>query len=205
MISCDIETKGVDLSSIKLVTAEDIRRVRKILRLTQKELAKKAGVSQSLIARIENRSVDPRLSTVKKIIDVLAQTKDKTVATDVMHSPVVTIQVKNSVQSAIDLMKRHNISQLPVLRENRIAGSIRESTIIDCLMKKGNPEKVLSRTVYNVMEKKFTVISPTTPVDDVVLLFSQGEPAVLVVKDNKLIGIITKIDAISSTINFKGL
>lgn len=205
MISCDIETKGVDLASIKLVTAEDIRRVRKILRLTQKELAKKAGVSQSLIARIENRSVDPRLSTVKKIIDVLAQTKDKTVATDVMHSPVVTIQVKNSVQSAIDLMKRHNISQIPVLRENRIVGSIRESTIIDCLMKKGNPEKVLSRTVYNVMEKKFTVISPTTPVDDVVLLFSQGEPAVLVVKDNKLIGIITKIDAISSTINFKGL
>lgn len=195
--------ENIGLSSIKLVTAEDIRRLRKILKLTQKELAKRAGVSQSLIARIENRTIDPRLSTVKKIFDVLTQTKEKRVATDVMHSPVVTIDARDSVRTAVDLMKRYNISQMPVLRENRIVGSVRESTVIDCITKKGNLEKVFSSTVYNVMEKRFATVSPTTPVDDVVLLFSQGEPAVLVFDDSKLIGIITKIDAISSAIDVK--
>ena len=41
---------------------EDIRRMRIRAGLTQKELAERAGVSQSLIARIERGSVDPRLS-----------------------------------------------------------------------------------------------------------------------------------------------
>jgi len=191
------------LSSLRLVTAEDICRLRKILKLTQKELAKKAGVSQSLIARIEKRSIDPRLSTVKKILDVLTQTTEKSVVRDIMHIPVVTIDTKDTVRTAVDLMKKHNISQMPVLRENKIVGSIRESTIIDCITKKGNYEKVFSSSVNNIMEKRFAEVNPATIVDDVVLLFSQGESAVLVVENNILLGIITKIDAISLTLDIK--
>src|SRR4030042_2708388 len=123
------------LTTFRLVTPEDIRRFRKTLKLTQKNLAKKAGVSQSLIARIENKSIDPRLSTLKKIIDVLTITTDKRIASDLMHSPVITIDIKDSVQTAVELMKKHSISQIPVLKENTIIGSIRESTIIDHLLK----------------------------------------------------------------------
>lgn len=193
------------MTSVELVTAEDIRRLRKILRLTQKELAKRAGVSQSLIARIENKSVDPRLSTVKRIVDALAQDKEKKTAADVMHSPVITVDVRDSVRAAVDLMKRHNISQMPVLNEKRIIGSIRESTILDSIMKKGSPEKVFLSTVYDAMESRFAMVSSSTPMSDVVYHLSQGEPAVLVVDNDKLVGIITKIDAISSTIDFRRL
>lgn len=204
MISCDITLWGsVELASIKPITAEDIRRLRRILRLTQKELARRAGVSQSLISRIENRSVDPRLSTVKKIVDILTQTEEKRTAADVMHSPVISVDVRDSVRTAVGLMKRHDISQMPVLRGSKIIGGIREATIIDRIMKSGNPERVFSSAVYNVMEKKFATVNPSTPIDDVVYLLSQGEPAVLVVDDDKLVGIITKIDAISSAINLK--
>jgi len=191
------------LSSLRLVTAEDICRLRKILKLTQNELAKKAGVSQSLIARIEKRSIDPRLSTVKKILDVLTQTSEKSVVRDIMHIPVVTIDTKDTVRTAVDLMKRYNISQIPVLRENKIVGSIRESTIIDCITKKATYEKVFSSSVNNIMEKRFVEVNSETLVNDIVLLFSQGEPAVLVVDNNTLLGIITKIDAISFTVNIK--
>ena len=191
------------MASVKLVTAEDIRRLRKIFGLTQKELARRAGVSQSLIARIENKSIDPRLSTVKKILDVLIQIKDKRTAADIMHSPVITVDVKDSIRAAVDLMKRHSISQMPVLRGNRIVGGIRESTIIDSIMRSGNPEKVFSGTVYSVMEKRFAMVNPSAALEDVVYLLSQGEPAILVVDSEKLVGIITKIDAISSAINLK--
>lgn len=194
---------GSKMTSIDLVTAEDIRRIRKILRLTQKELAKRANVSQSLIARIENKTIDPRLSTVRKIIDALAQDKEKKTAADAMHSPVITIDVRDSVRTAVDLMKKYNISQLPVLKEKRIVGSIRESTILNNIMKKGNPEKVFSSTVFNVMETAFSTVSSSTLISDVVYQLSEGETAVLVIDDNKIVGIITKIDVISSAVNLR--
>ena len=183
--------------SARLFTSEDLRRMRKNLGLTQKELAKKAGVSQSLIARIENKSVDPRLSTIKKIIDVLIQIKDKRIAADIMHSPVMTVNVRDSVRVAVDLMKRHNISQMPVLDGVQVVGSIRESTIIDRIMKSSNPENVFSNIVSNVMENGFNTVDLSTPLNEVVFLFSQGDSAILVMTKGKLEGIITKIDAIS--------
>lgn len=184
------------MGSTRLFTPEDIRRLRKNLGLTQKTLAKKAGVSQSMIARIENRSVDPRLSTVKKIVDVLVQIEDKRTAADIMRSPVITVDVRDSVKVAVDLMKMHKISQMPVLNGGQIVGSIREATIIDSIMKSNNPERVFSNVVCNVMENKFTTIGLSAPLDEVIYLFSQGESAILVTNNSKLAGIITKIDAI---------
>ena len=51
-------------------TPSEIRAKREMLDLTQSELARKAGVSQSMIARIEAGSVDPRVGTLDKIIKV---------------------------------------------------------------------------------------------------------------------------------------
>ncbi len=192
------------MASVRLITAEDLLRLRKIMGLTQKELATKAGVSQSLIARIENKNIDPRLSTVKKIIDVLAHVKENRTAADIMHSPVITIDAKDSVKKAVDLMERHSISQIPVLKDNRIVGGIRETTIMDCILRSGNPEKIISGAVYSIMEKRFPTVGPSTSVEEVVYMLSQDQPAVLVInEENKLVGIITKIDAISSALNFK--
>ncbi len=50
---------------------EEIRRYRISLGLTQSELARRAKVSQSLIARIESGEIDPRVSTLKKILNCL--------------------------------------------------------------------------------------------------------------------------------------
>ncbi|MFB6186868.1 MAG: helix-turn-helix domain-containing protein, partial [Halobacteriaceae archaeon] len=56
-----------------LPTSQDIREKRQSLELTQSELADLADVSQPLIARIENGDVDPRLSTLRKIINALEE------------------------------------------------------------------------------------------------------------------------------------
>ncbi len=53
---------------MQLPTPEDLKKRRNELGLTQSDLAKRAGVSQPLIARIESGDVDPRLSTVRKIL-----------------------------------------------------------------------------------------------------------------------------------------
>ena len=46
-------------------TPEELRTRREALGLKQTELAKRAGISQSMVARIEAGNVDPRVSTLK--------------------------------------------------------------------------------------------------------------------------------------------
>src|SRR5674476_689619 len=52
----------------QLPDLDKIRQMRKRLNLSQRELANLAGVSQSLIAKIERGSIDPSYSNVRKIL-----------------------------------------------------------------------------------------------------------------------------------------
>lgn len=186
------------MSSIQIISAEDLRRLRRRYGVTQKELAVKSGVSQSLISRIENKNIDPRLSTIRKIFEAIIylQTKEKT-AKDVMHGPVITINALDSVQKAIDLMKKNAISQLPVLKGNKIIGSIRESTLINRFSKSKNNETFFSSSVYNIMDEPFITVEPNITIDSVVDLLLEGHPAILVIDQKGIAGIITKIDVLS--------
>jgi transcriptional regulator with XRE-family HTH domain len=61
--------KGSGIDRFEL--PERITYLRERRNLTQGELAKNAGVSQSTIAHIENGNKDPSLSTLKKIAEAL--------------------------------------------------------------------------------------------------------------------------------------
>lgn len=183
------------MSETHLITPEELRNLRRRFRLTQKELAQKAGVSQSLIARIENKTVDPRLSTVRRIFNAITSTQsERKKAKDVMHSPVVTIEAMDTIKSAISLMKKYAISQLPVLRENKIIGSIQESTLLNKLVSSKDSDRFFSNSVYNIMEKSFPIVDPDADVNYVVNVLSRENSAVLVIDNKKIVGIITKID-----------
>ncbi|MBS7643517.1 CBS domain-containing protein [Candidatus Bathyarchaeota archaeon] len=188
------------MSVPRLITPEDIRRLRKLFKLTQRELAIRAGVSQSLIARIEAGTVDPRLSTLGKIMRVLTAPEHQKIAKDVMHSPVITVKKTDTVRRAVDLMRRYDISQIPVVHGNRLVGSLQEATIVRKLMQSREPEKVFNSLVEEVMEKPFATVLPTTSLESVLELLGHGQPAVLVVDGGKLVGIIAKIDIISAKI-----
>jgi len=54
------------------VLAQNIKKYRKSLKLTQEALARKADVSYHTIAKLEARGItDPRMETLKKIADAL--------------------------------------------------------------------------------------------------------------------------------------
>lgn len=193
------------MSYVQLVSAEDLRQLRKRSGLTQKELAKRARVSQSLIARIENKTVDPRLSTVRKIIDAITSVqKEKRTAEDVMHSPVITIEASDSVRNAVNLMKEHGISQLPIMKDDRVVGSVQELTLINRLSRSRNPDRLFSSSVYNIMDTPFATVESDIDIDVVVNLLQKGNPAVLVMDMRRIVGIITKIDVLSPTVQTKG-
>ncbi|MCI0561598.1 MAG: helix-turn-helix domain-containing protein, partial [Nitrososphaera sp.] len=69
-----------------MLEVERIGRLRKQLGLTQKELADLAGVSQSLVAKIESGKIDPAYSKVMQILSALEneQNKGKKTAQQIM-------------------------------------------------------------------------------------------------------------------------
>ncbi|HZD44168.1 MAG TPA: helix-turn-helix domain-containing protein, partial [Methanomicrobiales archaeon] len=79
-------------------TPSELKAKRIALGLKQADIAARAGISQSMVARIEAGTVDPRLSTLGKIVQVLnAAERPMLTAADVMHTPVISIQPSDSV------------------------------------------------------------------------------------------------------------
>lgn len=186
--------------TVRLPTPEEVRRLRKIAGLTQKELANRAHVSQSLIARIEAGQVDPRLSTLQKILSAITPAEEKNLAQHIMHTPVISVDVADRVRKAVDLMKKYDVSQLPVLRGKRVVGSIQETTLVKRLILSREPEKVYNVFVQDIMESPFVAVDPSAGLNEILTLLGQGHPAILVLDDGNLVGIITKIDAVAALV-----
>ncbi|HDI31670.1 MAG TPA: CBS domain-containing protein [Thermofilum sp.] len=181
---------------------ENIKLLRKRAGLTQAELAKRAGVSQSLIARIERGTVNPRLSTLIKIFKVLEEyTREELSAKDVMTSPVVTVVRDEKLEKVARIMWDNAISQVPVLDERgKIIGTVVERNVIEAFIRFG--EKALECPVHRFMSEPLPMISPLTRASTITSMLSSETPAVLVVDKDKLVGIITRSDIMRVYVNW---
>jgi predicted transcriptional regulator len=174
---------------MELPTPEDLRERRTGLELTQSELADRADVSQPLIARIEGGDVDPRLSTLRRIVDALQEAEGGILrARDLMHSPVVSVAPDDSVHDTTELMNEKGYSQVPVVREGSPQGLIGTSDI-----RQRPEENVGDLPVAEVMGESMTAVEPDATLDAVDSHLDHND-AVLVVEDGGTVGIITEAD-----------
>jgi len=188
--------------SVSTIDPKQLKKIRVQLGITQSELAKAAGVSQSLIAKLESGLVDPSFSTMKAISEALRShiRMEGKKASDVMSSPVIPIQSNTSISESINLMKKNSISQLPVYSGTKLVGSISENQIVTLLSGVEDPRALLSKAVSTVVQPSFPVVSVDTPIEALFSLF-KFVPAVLVASGEKVEGIITKIDMLSAEVH----
>src|SRR5512136_2233794 len=102
-----------------VIRGSTLKRLRIETGLTQRQLAELVGVSQAHIAKIEKENVEPRLSTVNRILKVLTEGEGKK-CRDVMTGHVISAKPTDKILRASQLMMRHAISQLPVLDGGKI-------------------------------------------------------------------------------------
>ncbi len=177
-----------------------IGRRRKALGLTQSKLASLARVSQSFIAKVEQGSLDPAYSKIKRVFEVLERLEhaEKIKVASVMNRKIVGVSSGDKVAKAIAIMKRKEISQLPVLKGQTIVGSLSERTIVH-LVERGESVGELSRKLVRaIMEEAFPSVPEDTPLALVSELLAHGNPAVLITKGGKPVGIVSKADILKA-------
>jgi predicted transcriptional regulator len=179
---------------MELPTPEELRALRKRAGLTQAELAKRAGVSQSLIARIEAGTVNPRLSTLIRIYSALREYMEEEVPVErVMHSPVITVSVDERLDRIVEVMWSNGISQVPVLdRDGYVVGTVHERDVVEAFLK--HRERALQLRAIDVMSEPLPLVPKNAKLSSVIKILRGEIPAVLVVEGWKLVGIITKSD-----------
>jgi len=193
----------------QLPDLEEIRQMRKRLDLSQRELASLAGVSQSLIAKIEKGSIDPSYDNVRKIFNAFEGILKKralegknmgarfTVG-DLATRGVISISPEASLAEAVDKMMKGRFTQLPVMVEDRIVGGvtddrIRDYTIEQTRNQRMSYDEVMQTRVEMIMEAPFPILSEDTPIE-LASLHLQREEAVLVTRRGTIVGILTSAD-----------
>jgi cystathionine beta-synthase len=110
-------------------------------------------------------------------------------------SKLLFVTPEHTLGQAISLMNTENISQLPVISESSIVGSLSDSRILSKLIE--DPE-FKNDTVGSIMEKPFPVITADLKVDQVSKLFDKSTSALIVSKQDGTMDIITKSDLIQA-------
>lgn len=96
------------------------------------------------------------------------------------------------ISEAIVIMHRHNISQLPVIADDTIVGSLNETGLMQ-FIHQGAPT---AKTVESIMGKPFPSISESTDIQEAYRLLLGAHPAVIVTKGKKTVAILTRLDLI---------
>ena len=171
----------------------EIKPLRKKLNLTQGELAKLSGVSQSLIAKVEAGILDPAYTKAQKIfsaIDSLNNKKNIKVESIIVKN-IISLSPNDTLKSAIEKMKKYEISQAPVIENNSVVGLISESILLDSLIKTNDPNLKISE----IMSEAPPIVSCSADIDAASHLLKYY-PLVLVSDKGNYIGILTKADLI---------
>lgn len=123
--------------------------------------------------------------------------EEKKTAKDLVSSnldkPLVTVGSGELVSHAVAKMKKFNITQIPVIKDNAFAGSIDESKIFQVLVE---DPKLLDKKIEEVMGAPFPVVKEEATINEVSRQINKDTPAVLVQLNNGKYHIITKYDII---------
>ncbi len=173
----------------------EIRILRKKQNLTQSQLAKLSGVSQSLIAKVEAGIIDPSYSNFRKISEVLEGLGEEKElkAGDVARDRIISAELSEELSEAVKKMKQHGISQLPVMEKGNVTGLLAETNVIESIHAGKDIKRLI---VSDVMGEAPPTVPEKTPLKVVTELL-RVSPLIVVTEKGKPKGVVTKADVLN--------
>lgn len=167
------------------------------LNLTQKQLAGESNLSQSLIAKLESKKLSPSYEVVKRIFETFERLEHKKedLCVKLLGKNLISIKSGERISKAAEMMKKHAVSQLPVIDNNRLIGTISESVIYNKILEGEDKNELLKKQVKTIMEDPLPTISSSTP-KSIAMPLLKTNSAILLTEKSKIVGILTKEDFI---------
>ena len=125
------------------------------------------------------------LDTELKVRDLIAHKEVK---------EFITVQKGVKVREVFNLMKDRDLSQLPVMDNGSVVGSVTESAVLKYIL--DNPLNNAENTVESIMGKPFPEVAEDLPFSQLSKFFSKEIPAVIAKDRAGVLHILTKYDII---------
>jgi len=105
---------------------------------------------------------------------------------------IIRARDQDSVRDVIATLKKHGISQIPVLKDGALIGVVTELSLLRYL---ATGEQSLKSTVEDLVESDYATVSRNTSIESVHGLLNDARMAI-VLDGEEIVGVITKIDII---------
>jgi len=113
---------------------------------------------------------------------------------EIMTTKIITVDKDDSLKLVLDLMKKYDITKIPVTEEKKFFGLVTDNVIaykLGSIRKRGITASRLHAS--SVTEKKVQVIFPEEEVKNILKSVGEPGPTMLpVVEKEKLVGVVTK-------------
>ena len=126
------------------------------------------------------------IKSMQNALDLIENHKDK---------KLITATPGELIGNVINRMKEFNISQLPIVRDEKFVGSVNDTDLFQRLI--DNPALKLN-AIEEVMDSPFPIVEPNASILEISKKISKKVPAVLVKDINDQYHIITKHDVIDA-------
>jgi cystathionine beta-synthase len=108
----------------------------------------------------------------------------------------ITVAPEDNLRQVLSLMKKHDISQLPVMDGDEMVGSITENAVLNFLLE--NPVFNAEKAVSTVMGAAFPTIQEDLPMSKLGRIINKSVPAVFVKNKAGVLHIVTEYDIIQA-------
>ena len=126
------------------------------------------------------------------------KTKEKFTVKQVLQQritpPLISVSPNTGLDDALHLMQKHSISQIPVLSDGQIVGSLHEASLMKLIY---DGIDHTNQKAGAVMGKPFPEIDINTDVSEAYRILLSGNNAILVTENSKSKAVLTRIDLIN--------
>ena len=180
----------------------EIKKLREELNLSQRQLAKQCDIPSSFLSMIENQknntkpSYDVLVRLFKELDGESQKNLGKLITADkICKTNLTSARKSDYAEDIIKIMHEKDFSQIPVLDGGGCIGMVTENSLMKFLQERTH--KPLTTTkVKDVMDTPPIVIDISTKVTENILSLFNDSKCLLVSDNAKIMGLITKIDAI---------
>ncbi|MBV9403169.1 MAG: cystathionine beta-synthase [Candidatus Eremiobacteraeota bacterium] len=129
----------------------------------------------------------------------IAEGKRKATVGDVLRSktplpPMIIVRDEDVVRDALELLRKYEISQIPVMHDREQIGSINDVAVMQAVFDQAD---IIHKPVREVMGRPFPVLEQFAEIDQAYKLLTLANPAVVIADEGEPVGVLTRQDIIT--------